>query len=149
MIPALIIFLKALSAILLLYRLYILLRFYKSDKNVRFSLDIPSMIEVDGTLAISFLVLLMRIDEKAYFFSCLLGILAVGMNLLQSRRVIFAGENRILIGNRDFDLSQIKGMNASRFSLNVYIKGGEKIRIIVPLSTNETIRRMKYLNKKA
>ncbi len=143
MYPATIV-LKVILAALFVYRAYLLIRFIRSDKNVKLKFDLLSYLEIDAGLALT-LIGLLASAKQANSFTIGILVLAILLNVLHIKRVIVAGDSRILIGNRDFDLKDIKGMNASRTTLHVYLKGGEKIDVVVPLSKNETIRKMKYL----
>lgn len=143
--PALIIILKVILAVIALYRIYVLLKFRSSDTNVKFKFDLTSMIEVDAGIAFSILALLAVIDEKSYAMTIALLIISIAANMMHLFRTIVAGDKRILIGIHDYDLKEIKGMNASRITLHVFVKGGKKINVIVPLTTNDTISKMKYL----
>lgn len=143
MFPAIII-LKVITALLFLYRLYIVLKFRNSDKNVRLSFDLLSYIEIDMGLAITVIALLANAKDAQGFTIGIL-LLAILLNVLHLNRTVIAGDQRILIGRRSFDLRDIRGMNASRITLHIYVKGGEKIDVVVPLSKNETIRKMKYI----
>ena len=147
MFPVLIILLKTVLAAIALYRIYVLYRFKKSDTNVRFKLELMSMIEVDGVIAFTLVSLLAAIDERSYLITTGLLVFSIVMNVLHLNRVIFAGDHRILIGRNDYDLKEIKGMNASRVTLHVFAKGGKRLHIIVPLTMNETLQKMKYLDR--
>lgn len=121
-----------------------ILRFRKTDTNVKISFDLFSYIEIDAVLGLTVIALLSRTDTVQGFTVGLI-LVAMALNILHLFRVIIAGDNRILIGINDYDLDQIKGMNASLVTLHVFIKGGKKMHIVVPLTKNETIRKMKYI----
>ncbi|MCR4855939.1 MAG: hypothetical protein K5908_07190 [Erysipelotrichaceae bacterium] len=141
----LIIVLKVILAIVALYRLFIMFRFRRSDTNVRFSFELMSMLEVDAVIGMTIVSLLAAIDERSYTFTIILLLASIVLNISNLFRVIVAGDSRILIGPYDFDLKDIKGMNNSRITLHVFVKGGRKIDVVVPLTNNETIRKMKYI----
>ncbi len=143
MYPAIII-LKAITAALFLYRIYKVLKFRNSDSNVALSFDLLSYIELDAGLAITAIALLAN-AKNAQGFTIGILLLATLLNVLHLNRIVIAGDRRILIGQRSFDLKDIKGMNASRITLHVYVKGGEKINVVVPLSKSDTIKKMKYI----
>ncbi len=147
MFPVLIILLKILLAAAALYRIYILYRFKKSDQNVRLKFDLVSYIELDAGIAFTLVGLLAAIDERSYGITAGLLLFAVFLNLYHLSRMIIAGDKRILIGRHDYDLKEIKGMNASRLTLHVFVKGGKKHHILVPLTLNETLQKMKYLTR--
>ena len=147
MFPVLIILLKVLLAAAALYRVYILYRFQKSDQNVRLKFDLVSYIELDAGIAFTLVCLLAAVDERSYAVTAGLLLFTVILNLYHLNRVIIAGDQRILIGRHDFDLKEIKGMNASRVTLNIFVKGGKKLHVMVPLTLNETLQKMKYLDR--
>ena len=140
----LILILKVATAALFLYRAYVILKFAKSDKNVRLSFDLLSYIELDAGLAVT-LIALLADAEKAQGFLLGILVLALLLNVLHLNRIVIAGDKRILIGRKSYDLAQIKGMNASKIKLHVFVKGGQAVDVTVPLSKSETIRKMKYI----
>ena len=146
MFPVLIIILKILLVLISVYRIYILILFRRSDKNVRFSFDLFSMLEIDGCIALSLIGLLSRVTKDTYAFTVCILVLAILLSYSELHRMIIAGDNRILIGKDAYAFKEIKGMNASRTTLFNYTKDGKTIKVIVPLSRNETIRKMKYIN---
>ena len=145
MFPYLIILLKILLAAVAIYRIYVLYRFKKSDTNVKLRFELMSMIELDGGIAFTLVALLAAVNENTYLF--ISGLLAVTilLNIAHLCRVIVAGDKRILLGRHAYDLKEIKGMNTSRVTLHVYVYGGERLHILVPLTHNETLQKMKYL----
>ncbi len=144
---ALIIILKVILAVIAIIRIYITLRFKQSDRSAKFSFELMSMLEVDAVIGMSLISLLAAIDERSYGFTVGLLIVTILLNISHLFRVIIAGDKRILIGPYDYDLKDIKGMNSSRITLHVFVKGGKKIDVIVPLTINDTIRKMKYIRK--
>ena len=145
MFPYLIILLKILLAAVVMYRIYVLYRFKKSDTNVKFRFELMSMIELDGGITFTLVALLSAIDERTYLFTCGLLLVTIVLNIAHLCRVIVAGDKRILLGRHAYDLKEIKGMNTSRVTLHVYVYGGEKLNMIAPLTHNETLQKMKYL----
>ena len=142
---ALIIIFKILTALIAAYRIYKLYTFFRSDKNVRFSFDLLSMLEVDAVIGLTIIALLAKIDETAYAFTLVLCILAAVLNAAHLFRIIIAGDKRIMIGNNSFDFKELKGMNASRVTLHVYEKNGKRHDVLVPLTRNDVISRMDYI----
>ncbi len=147
MFPVLIILLKLLLAAIASYRIFIYYRFKHTDTNVKFRMELMSMIEIDGGIAFTLMSLLAAIDERSYPMTIVLLLFSIVLNIAHLFRVVVAGDNRILIGKDDYDLKQIKGMNSGRVTLNVFVKGGKRLHIMVPLTHNETLRKMKYLDK--
>ena len=145
MFPFLIILLKILLAAVAIYRIYVLFRFKKSDTNVKFRFELMSMIELDGGIAFTLVALLAAIDERSYLITCGLLLVTIVLNIAHLCRVIIAGDKRILLGRHAYDLKEIRGMNTSSVTLHVYVHGGERLHILVPLTHNETLQKMKYL----
>lgn len=145
MFPYLIILLKILLAAVAIYRIYVLYRFKKSDTNVKLRFELMSMIELDGGIAFTLVALLSAVNENTYLFTSGLLAVTILLNIAHLCRVIVAGDKRILLGRRAYDLKEIKGMNTSRVTLHVYVYGGERLHILVPLTHNETLQKMKYL----
>lgn len=143
MYPAILI-LKVACAALFLYRVYVLVKFRKADKTMRFTFDLLSSLELDAGLALTVIGLLAN-PSKAGGFTAGILVLALLLNGSQLKRIVLAGDRKILIGVQIFDLNGIKGMNASRMTLHVFVKGGKKINVVIPLTRNETIRKMKYI----
>ncbi|HAE15032.1 MAG: hypothetical protein IKF00_07550 [Solobacterium sp.] len=145
MFPYLIILLKILLAAVAIYRIYVLYRFKKSDTNVKLRFELMSMIELDGGIAFTLVALLAAVNENTYLFTSGLLAVTILLNIAHLCRVIVAGDKRILLGRHAYDLKEIKGMNTSRVTLHVYVYGGERLHILVPLTHNETLQKMKYL----
>jgi hypothetical protein len=145
MFPYLIILLKILLAAVAIYRIYVLYRFKKSDTNVKLRFELMSMIELDGGIAFTLVALLAAVNENTYLFTSGLLAVTILLNIAHLYRVIVAGDKRILLGRHAYDLKEIKGMNTSRVTLHVYVYGGERLHILVPLTHNETLQKMKYL----
>ena len=143
MFPYLIILLKILLAAVAIYRIYVLYRFKKSDTNVKLRFELMSMIELDGGIAFTLVALLAAVNENTYLFTSGLLAVTILLNIAHLCRVIVAGDKRILLGRHAYDLKEIKGMNTSRVTLHVYVYGGERLHILVPLTHNETLQKMK------
>ena len=103
------------------------------------------MIELDGGIAFTLVELLAAVNENTYLFTSGLLAVTILLNIAHLCRVIVAGDKRILLGRHAYDLKEIKGMNTSRVTLHVYVYGGERLHILVPLTHNETLQKMKYL----
>ena len=145
MFPYLIILLKILLAAVAIYRIYVLYRFKKSDTNVKLRFELMSMIELDGGIAFTLVALLAAVNENTYLFTSGLLAVTILLNIAHLCRVIVAGDKRILLGRHAYDLKEIKGMNTSRVTLHVHVYGGERLHILVPLTQNETLQKMKDL----
>ena len=145
MFPYLIILLKILLEAVAISRIYVLYRFKKSDTNVKLRFELISMIELDGGIAFTLVALLAAVNENTYLFTSGLLAVTILLNIAHLCRVIVAGDKRILLGRHAYDLKEIKGMNTSRVTLHVYVYGGERLHILVPLTHNETLQKMKYL----
>ncbi|MBQ4253985.1 MAG: hypothetical protein II712_04070 [Erysipelotrichaceae bacterium] len=143
--PAAIIIAKILTAAAVIWRIYLLISFRLSDTNVRFKFDLLSMIAIDGVIAVTLVAVLSTINETTYVFTLVINLLALALNLYQSWRTVVAGDKRILLGFRSYDLTQIKGISNSRISLYVHLKNGSRITIPVPLTASEVLRKMKHL----
>ena len=143
--PALIIIAKILVAAIAAYRIYKIVMFYRSDSNVRLSFDLLSTIEIDAVIGLTIISLLARITETTYVFTLVLCLLAAVLNCFHLFRLVIAGDKKIMLRQKTYELKKIKGMNASGFTLNVYLKNGEKLKVMVPLTKNEVIRKMNYL----
>ncbi len=145
--PALIIIMKVLTALALGYRAYNIINLYRSDTNVKIRLDLLSMLEVDAGLGLTLVALLAAVRPETYGFTLGLLIGALIVNILHAFRTIIAGDKRIMIGVKSYDLKEIRGMNASRFTLHVYPKDGQQINVTVPLTQNDVLAKMKYISK--
>lgn len=143
--PALIIIFKILIVAIVALRLYKIIMLFRSDKGVKLTFDLLSTIAIDAVIALTIISLLAKIDETTYVFTLCLCILTVLLNVEQLFRVVIAGDNKIMIGAKTYDFKDIKGMNAAGFTLFVYLKGGKKLKVIVPLTRNTVVRRMKYI----
>ena len=143
--PALIIIAKILVAAIAAYRIYKIVMFYKSDSNVKLSFDLLSTIEIDAVIGLTIISLLAKITETTYVFTLVLCLLAAVLNFFHLFRIVIAGDKKIMLRQKTYELKKIRGMNASGFTLHVYLKNGQKLKVIVPLTKNEVIRKMNYL----
>ncbi len=145
--PALIIIMKVLTALALGYRAYNIIKLYRNDTNVKIRFDLLSMLEVDAGLGLTLVALLSAVKPETYGFTLGLLIAALIVNILHAFRTIIAGDKRIMIGVKSYEFKEIRGMNASRFTLHVYAKDGQQINVTVPLTQNDVLAKMKYISK--
>ncbi len=145
--PTLIIIFKVLTALVMAYRIYNIIKMFRSDSNVRLRFDLLSTLELDAVIGLSLVALLSAVKPETYGFTLGLLVVALIMNVIHSFRTIIAGDKRIMIGIKSYDFKDIKGINASRFTLHVHTKDGQQINVPVPLTQNDVLAKMKYISK--
>lgn len=145
--PALIIILKLISFLAMAWRAYVWLKLKKLDSTASYSFELFSRLEVAAGFAVALIGWLAVLNEKTYVFTACLNALAIVLTLTHNMRIVVGGDRKIVLGMKIYDLKEIKGMKTGRFSLYVFTKTMDRITILVPLTDNDTVRKMKYLKK--
>lgn len=142
---ALIIILKIISSLLLAYRVYMFIKLKREDKTVQFRFELMSLIENAAGYGVFLVSVLSVIDETTYVFTLGLNLINLVIVIAHNLRIVVAGDNKILIKLKIYNKKDIRGINASSFTLHVYPKKDDEIKVLAPLTHNESFNQLKYV----
>ncbi len=141
----LVIILKAVSILAMAWRGAVLLKLKMEDPAAKLKFDLISTLEVATGFGLALVGWLAVLDETTYVFTAGLNALAIVLTVTHNFRIIVAGDRKIMIAMKIYSLREIKGIKAGRFTLYVLTKTNDRINVLVPLTMNTVLQKMKYL----
>lgn len=145
--PVAIITIKILACILMAVRVYSFIKIKLEDKSVNYRFELMSLIEHAAGYGVFLVSVLSVINENTYIFTLGLNIVNLLIVYSHNSRIVVAGDNKILLKLKIYDKKKIRGINASSFALHVIEKNGNEIKVIAPLTHNESFNNLKYVKK--
>lgn len=122
----------------LFYNVYTL---KKEDSGYKFELDLISRLEFMAGIGLALVAIISNITPEAYSFTCILCVLSLIIGYFHQKRLILAGNQKVLIKGKIIPIKKIKKLGTSMFSLHVYLKNEAKpLRIYVPLTSNNILK---------
>lgn len=140
-----IIILKILSIVLMALRVYAFVKIKLEDKSVQYRFELMSLIEHAAGYGVFIVAVLSVLDENTYVFTLGLNIVNLLIVYSHNLRIVLAGNNKILLKLKIYDKKSIRGINASSFTLHVLPRKGGEIKVIIPLTHNESFKNLKYV----
>ncbi len=112
----------------------------KKDNSVKVQLDLLSRLEVFAVIGLNLIGVVSVINQDTYVFTCGLCILGIALVLIEKYRLIIVGEKRVILKGKQYQIKNITRLEASLFTLKVYVKENKNpLSICVPLTSNEVI----------
>lgn len=142
---ALIVILKIIACILMGIRLYLYYQIKKQDKTVLFRFELMSLIEHAAGYGVFLVAVFSAINKDSYFFTLGLNFVNVLIVLSHNFRIVIAGDSKILVNLKIYDKKSIRGINATTFTLHVFPRHGNEIKVLIPLTHNEAFKNLKYV----
>ena len=142
MLTALIICMKVLIAGLYGYVIFTIIQAKSADRTIEIRLDLLSDIEVCFVTGLSLVSVFSRISDSTLVFTACLCAIALILAFFQSRRLIFAGNEKVYLRNKVCDQKKLISIQPEKLVfLKIQMKSRDE-RIYFPLTDHNALQKI-------
>ena len=125
-----------------------ILNFRKEEESTEIRFDLLSSMDISVCIGISLVALFSSLEESAALFTLIVIAVALFMINTQRYRILLAGKEKALLKGKTIPLRGIREAAPNVIFLDVRTRRDEKIRILVPLTRQETTQKIYDQTKK-